>query len=200
LPLDKGLPKHEIKVIEKGHQGHTQRGKSQDTATGDNVGVKGHVFVVLTKDQTPRIAFSIGLDTHGKDITLDMQGVCEIADTRVPFNASALDVFRAKVDAFLMMNENNKNRKSTASSQQVQAAKKAKDQLKALGDLVGELNQKASIPFRIYVAAGQAGDEAAPKVVLFESGQVESPKPGAKKSGNNNLRQKGRTASDDDLK
>ena len=49
--------------------------------------------------------------------------------------------------------------------------KATKDQLKALGELAGELNQKASIPFRVYAVLGETDDEAAPKVVIFQSGR-----------------------------
>ena len=66
-------------------------------------------------------------------------------------------------------------------AEQVQAAKKAKDQLKALGELAAELNQKASIPFRVYAVLGETDDEAAPKVVIFQSGQLENPKAGGTK-------------------
>jgi len=67
--------------------------------------------------------------------------------------------------------------------------------VKTLGELAGELNQKASIPFRVYVALGEDKDAASPRVVLFQSGQVESPKAGGtKKNAKGN--KKGRASSD----
>ena len=60
--------------------------------------------------------------------------------------------------------------KAKAMQAQIQAAKMAKDELKALGELGAELNQKASIPFRVYAVLGETDGEAAPKVVIFQSG------------------------------
>ena len=57
----------------------------------------------------------------------------------------------------------------------------AKDQLKALGDLAGELNQKASIPFRVYAVLGETDDEASPKVVIFQSGQLRTRRPAGRR-------------------
>ena len=44
--------------------------------------------------------------------------------------------------------------------------------------MAAELNQKASIPFRVYAVLGETDDEASPKVVIFQSGQLENPKAG----------------------
>ena len=73
LPLDKSLPKHEIKILDKGHAGRPPRGKPAEPVTGDKLPVKGHVIVVLTKEKTPHVGFSIGFDARGKDVVLDMQ-------------------------------------------------------------------------------------------------------------------------------
>ena len=54
-------------------------------------------------------------------------------------------------------------------------AKKGRDELKALVELAGEMNQKASIPFCVYAVLGERDDEAAHRVVIFQSGQPGEP-------------------------
>ncbi len=60
----------------------------------------------------------------------------------------------------------------------IQAAKAAGVECKALQELLGELRKQVSIPFRVYVVAGKADDNTAPKVVLFQGDQVENSKAG----------------------
>ena len=138
-------------------------------ATGNTVGVRGQAMVVLTKDKA-RAGFRILFDARGKDVLLDMQAECEISGRKVPFSMSGL----TQVNAFLVTNKAMQSKGGRKpSAEQSQALKMAEDQLKALGDLGAELNQKATIPFRVYAVLGQADDEASPKVVIFESGQSE---------------------------
>ncbi len=200
LPLDKTMPKYETKVQDNTRParagsarpaGNLSRGKIL-AAAWDTIPVKGRAVVSLTKERTPRVALTISFDVRGKDVLLDMQGACEIANRSVPFTFSALNDFAATVNEFLMMNEINKNRrKPTASDEQLKLFKTAQEELKAVNDLGGEMNQKGSIPFRIYVTAGQADDATAAKIVIFESGPVEPAKPSLQKKDKVN-RQRGR--------
>ena len=59
--------------------------------------------------------------------------------------------------------------------------KTARDHLKALGELAGNLDRKGSIPFRVYAAPDAADSETAHKVVIFQSGQIENAKAGGTK-------------------
>ena len=51
----------------------------------------------------------------------------------------------------------------------IQNAKTASNEYKALETLVGELHQQVAIPFCVYIVAGAADDNTAPKVVIFQS-------------------------------
>jgi serine/threonine protein kinase len=192
MALDKTMPKYEIKVMDKGHPVRTGRGKPQESVIGDTVAAKGQAIVTLTKDRTPHLKFTIRFDARGKDVSLDMQGVCEIGNRTVPFNAKALRDFANTID--MMANTINKNPRKAASAEQIQSLKMTQTELKALDDLIGELNKSAAIPFRIYIA-GQ--DDAAHQVVIFESGQIETPKAPAQKK-NRGKRQQDRIVPDAD--
>ena len=170
------------------------RGKPAEPVLGNKVSVKGHVFVMLTKENTPRLTFNIAFDTRGKDVVLDMQATCDILGN-LPFNFTNLQGTAARVGAFLMVNDSDKNPNKKNMQGQIDAAKTTRDQLKALGELATELNQKASIPFCVYAALGEDNDAASPEVVLFQSGQFEKTKAGGTKKnakGNN----KGHATSD----
>jgi serine/threonine-protein kinase len=203
LPLDNSLPKHTIKIQDpKAHFGRTTREKSSNPVSGDTVPARGHVIVVLTKEKTPSVSFrvSFSANTRGKDVILDMTSSCEVAHHAVPFNLNSLQGVAAEVGAFLMISDasQKKNGKAAASAEQIQAAKSAKDEVKALGDLAGELSQKASIPFRIYSILGETSDELAPKVVIFQSGQMEKSKPAGAKKNTQGSKSKGRAPLESD--
>ena len=107
---------------------------------------------------------------------------------------SSLQEAAAWVEAFLMVNDSDKNPQQKQHAEQIQAAKMAKDQLKALGDLAAELNQKASIPFRVYARPGRERRRGPPKVVIFQSGQVENPRPAGRRRTSKGNKAKGRAA------
>jgi serine/threonine protein kinase len=199
LPLDKSMPNCEVKVLEsKGRTGRPVKGKPAELAPGNTVPIKGHVVIVVTKEKTPRVHFNVGFDTRGRDLILDLQA--EITASNAPFNLANLQATAARVGAWLMVNDSDKN-PHRPPKEQIEAMKTTRDQLKALGDLVAELNQKASIPFRVYVVLGDTDREASPKVVIFQSGQFEPPKPGGAKKNPKGNKSKGRGAPGvDDLK
>jgi len=99
LPLDPSMPKHQIKVLEKARGGRPVRGKPAEPVPGNKVPVKGQVIVVLTKENTPRVAFDIAFDTRGKDVWLEMRANCEIMGS-LPFNFMSLQRAAALGEAF----------------------------------------------------------------------------------------------------
>ncbi|MGA2257651.1 MAG: hypothetical protein ABSG53_23570, partial [Thermoguttaceae bacterium] len=199
LPLDAALPKSQIKILEgKARGGRPVRGKPAEPVFGNKVSAKGHVFVTLTKENVPRIAMEIAFDARGKDVLLDMQAGCEILGN-LPLNFANLQGTAERVGAYLMMNDSDKNPNKKNMQAQIEAAKATRDQLKALAELATELNQKrASIPFCVYAVLGKGDDEASPKVVIFQSGQVENPKAGGTKKNPKGKQPKGRAAPDID--
>jgi len=173
LPMDKSMPNHEIKIMEaKGHVSRSSRGKPIEPASGNTIPVKGHLVVMLTKEKTPRVAFSIGFDARGKDVLLDMQTFCEISGNKIPFNTKNLQKFSAVAEYVIA----NKDKTPKPTSEQLQAANKTNEELKALGDLATDL-KNTSIPFSVYAVLGEGDGEAAPRVVIFQSGQIENPNP-----------------------
>jgi len=199
-PLDPSLPKYETTVLDpKGHAGRPPRGKSAEPVMGNKVSIRGRIIVTLTKDNTPRVAFIIAFDARGKDALLDVQATCDILGS-LPFNLASLQSTAAQCDVFLRMNDTDKNPNKKRMQAQIDAAKTTRDRLKALGDLATELNQKnASIPFCVYVPLGENDDEASPKVVVFQSGEVAKTKPGGAKKNPKGKQPKGRAAPDIDI-
>ena len=116
LPLDKPMPHYEIKVAEKG-RGRAVRGKTQEPVAGDTISTKERALVTLVKDGTPRVTFQIGFDPRGKEVTLDMQGACEVGDELVPFNTNSIDV-RASRAAFIIASEASQAKKPSQSALQ----------------------------------------------------------------------------------
>ncbi len=200
VPLDPSMPKHEIKVLEvKTRAVRSSRGKSAEPVSGNTVSIKRRVMVVLTKEKTPRVAFSIVFDAHGKDsLVLDMQGVFEFSGVSMPFNWPSLREAAARIEAWLMVNDSDKNPNKKNMQGQIDTMKTTRDQLKSLGDLAGDLNQKASIPFRIYAVLSAADSETAPNVVVFQSGQLENPKAGGTKKNPKGKQPKGRATPNSD--
>jgi len=181
LRLDPSMPKHEIKVLEVKPRGSRSRGRSAELVTGSTVPIRHGVMVVLMKEKTPRITFTIAFKPLGRDLVLDMQTAFEFSGDSMPFNLSNLRGAAARVEAWLMMNDSDKNPNKKNMQGPIDAMKATRDQLKALGELADKLNQKDSIPFRVYAALDEAHDEAAHKVVIFQSGQVENAKAGGTK-------------------
>ncbi len=197
LPLDPALPKHDFKILEaKTHGGRPAHGKPTEAVKGDKVPAKGHVFVVFMKEKTPRIFLGITFETHAKDVQLDVQEGCDMLN--VPLNYTNLQVAAARVGSYLMATDSDKNPNKKNMQAQIERAKTTRDELKALGELATELNQKASIPFRVYAAMSETDDEKSPKVVIFQSGEVEEPKAGGTKKNAKGKQQKGRTAPEKD--
>ena len=191
LPLDQALPKHEFKVLEtKSRGGRQGRGKPVEPVTGDKVPVKGQVFVAFTKEKTPRVYVSIAFDAHAKDVQLEIQAACDIAGNMLPFNFASLQGADARLGEYLRVSDTDKNPNKKNMQDQIQAWKKTRDDLKALGELGVELNQKASIPFRVYAVLGETDDEAH-RVVIFQSGQVDNPKANGPKKNPKVNRKKG---------
>ncbi len=182
LPLDKLTAKHEIKILDtKAHAGRPARGKPVEPVPGTTVSAKGRVFVILTKDRTPRVVLDIEFKANAKDVQLDMQGACEIANNKVSLDWMSLRGAAARVEAWLLVNDSDKNPRKKNMQSQIDLMKATKEHVKALGELAGELNHKASIPFRVYALLGETDSEAAPKVVIFQSGEIEKAKPGVTK-------------------
>ncbi len=198
LPLAPSMPKHEIKVLlVKTRLGRSQ-GKSVEAVGGDAVSIKRSMLVLLTKEKTPRAAFTIAFDVHGKDLALDMRGAFEFAGVKLPLDWANLRDAAAHVEAWLMMNDSDKNFNRKNMKEPIEAMKTTRDQLKALGDLAGSLDRKGSIPFRVYADLGASDGEAAPKVVIFQSGQVEDAKGGGAKKSVKGKQAKGRATPDPD--
>ena len=175
------VPKHEIKVMETktpAGKGKT-KAKTVEAVAGNTVPVKSDVYVFIDKEKTPRVAFDIGFDTRGKDmVLLEMQAGCEFMGGTGLFNTANLE----RVNLNLIVTEaNQKSNGAKPTSEEVDALKKAKEELKALVELGLELNQKAAIPFCVYSILGD-GDPAH-RVVIFQSGQPPNPKPGGAKAG-----------------
>ncbi len=66
LPLDPSMPRHEMKVVEKGRPGHAVRGRLPEMAAGDTVPHRGHALIILSKERTPPVTFQIGFDVPRK--------------------------------------------------------------------------------------------------------------------------------------
>ncbi len=182
LPLDKAMPKHEIKVLEaKPHAVRSPRAKAVEPVSGNTVSAKGHVFIVLTKEKTPRVMYEIEFKANGKDVQIDMQASCDIPFPNKAFNLANLQAAAATVGRWLTINDSDKNPNKKNMQQQIDAGKATRDQLKALFELAGELNHKASIPFQVYAVLGETDDAASPKVAIFQSGEVEKPQAGGPK-------------------
>jgi len=174
LPLDKSMPNHEIKIMEAKGPSRPAKGKPIEPASGNTVHVKGRVIVTLTKEKTPRVFFGIGFDTKDKEVRLDMQATCDISGKERPFNIRSIVGAIAEVDTWLKVNDSDSTPNNAKMNEQIQAAKTAKEQLKALGELATEL-KNTSIPFRVYAVLGEDDGEAAPRVVIFQSGQPDNP-------------------------
>jgi len=195
--LDKALPKHTIKVLEKTHAGHGPHGKTQEAALGTSVGAKGIAFVEFTKEKTPHVTFEIGFDVQRKDITIAMQGTCEVGGESYALGSKPLQLAYARANSIIMMNDNQAKNSRKPPPQMLQAAKAAQADFKALGELADELNQKATVPFCIYCVVGET-DDAASRVVIFESGQTETSKAAGTKKPPRGGRQKSRITPDAD--
>lgn len=176
LPLDKSLPKHQIKILPAARRpGRATRGKPVEPIAGDTVPLKGHALVAITKDGTPGVYFDIGFEARGKDLVLDMQAGCEIAGGEVPLNWSELRLLDARLNSFLMASDNDKNPNKKNMQTQIQAAKLARDRLKVLGEFATDLDKKATIPFRVYALLGEGEGDTAGKVVIFQSDDSKIP-------------------------
>jgi hypothetical protein len=149
-------------------------------------------------EKTPRVAYTVTFDTHGKDLVLDMQGAVEMPGGNIPFTWQNLQGAAARIEAWLMVNDSDKNPNRKNMQGQIDAAKATTDQLKSLGELAGSLNQKTSIPFRVFVALSENDSEASPKIVVFQSGQLESPKAGGTKKTPKGKQPKGRATPNSD--
>ena len=171
--MDKSLPKYDIKILDA--KAHPGKRKSVEPVAGDTVPVKGQVMVVFTKERTPRVVCEIAFDTYPKGVQLEMQAVCDIL-SGLPFNYANLREADARFESMLKRTDSDANPQRKNMQAQIQAMKTTKDQLKALAELAGELDQKALIPFRVYAVLGETDDEASPNVVIFQSGEVEKPK------------------------
>ena len=184
------MPKHEIKILEpRGLAGRSTRGRSAEPVAGKKVPPRGHVIVVLTKEKTPPVTLDVAFDIRGKDVMLDMQASFEIAGRTLPLNWRNLQ----EVNAYVMAGGIARR----APPRPGPGCQKAKDDLNALANLATDLNQKASIPFRVYAVLGETDDEAAPKVVIFQGGPIEETQAaGVKKSKGN--KPQGRAAPDAD--
>ena len=66
-------------------------------------------MVVLTKEKTPRVTFTIAFKPLGKDLVLDMQGTFEFSGDDKPFNWSTLRDAAARVESWLMVFDQDKN-------------------------------------------------------------------------------------------
>jgi len=198
-PLDPSLPRYQTSVLDaKGRAGRPTRGRPAEPVLGSKVSIKGRIFVTLRKENTPPVAFNISFDSRGKDAALDMQAACDILGNS-PFNLANLQGAAARVGAFLMVNDTDKNPNKKKMQAQIDVAKATSDQLRSLGDLATELNQKnASIPFCVYAALGAGDEEASPKIVIFQSGDVEKTKPTGTKKNPKGRQSKGRAAPDTD--
>ena len=139
------------------------------------------MVVVLLKEKTPRITFTVKFKPLGKDLLVEMEGAFQLLGDDKPFNRPTLRYAAARVGEWLMMNDSDKNPNKKNMQDQIDMMKATRDQLKAVGEFVEKLNPKDSIPFRVYAALSAADNEAAPKVIIFQSGQVENAKAGGTK-------------------
>jgi hypothetical protein len=183
LQLDNSMPKYEIKVTDKAHPVRT-RGKPSEMVAGDTIAVKGRANVILEKDRTPKVTCQIGLEHRGKDVSLDVQAMSEVSGETFQFNTNVVQVREARANGYVMSAESpqGRNSRNPPTQQMIQAFKTASNDYKALETLITELHKQISIPFCIYVVAGAADDNAAPKVVIFQS-TAEDPAAGPKKKG-----------------
>ncbi|MEI8371547.1 MAG: serine/threonine-protein kinase [Planctomycetota bacterium] len=172
LPLDT-MPKHKIEIMEAKGPIRPAKGKPIGPASGNTVHAKGRVIVTLTKDNTPHVFFGIGFDTKDKEVLLNMQATCDISGKERPFNTRNI-LGAATFAEYVIASEANPE-PNKPKPEQIQAAKKAKEDLKALGELATDL-KNTSIPFCVYAALGEG--EAALRVVIFQSGPLENPNPG----------------------
>ena len=170
LPLDNSMPKYEVEVADKGHA-IRGRGRPPELTAGDTIAAKGRAVVILEKDRTPKVTCPIAFDIHGKDVSLEVQATTEISGETFQFNANMVQLRAARVNGFIMSSESpqGKNSRNPPTPQMIQAAKTASADFKALESLIGDLRRQVSIPFCIYVVAGAADDNTAPKVVIFQS-------------------------------
>jgi serine/threonine protein kinase len=192
LPLDPSMPKHKIKVVEKGLPGRAVHGRLPEMTEKDTVPNRGHALIVLSKGRTPPVTFQIGFDVRGKDAVLDTQATCEISGQPLQFSAGVVEN-HARLARVIASSESASGRtaRTAPGKEMVQAAKAASVECKALQDLLVELRKQVSIPFRVYVVAGRADDNTAPKVVIFQGDQVEESK-AAEPNNNKANRPKGR--------
>ncbi len=184
LPLDNSMPKYDVKVADKGHAIHG-RGRTPELTAGDTIAAKGRAVLILEKVQTPQVTCPIAFDIRGKDVSLDVQAATEISGETFQFNSSVVQLRAARVNGFIMASESpqGKNSRNPPTPQMIQAAKTASADFKALETLMGELHQQLAIPFCIYVAAGAADDNTAPKVVLFQSAAEDAARPKKNRKG-----------------
>jgi hypothetical protein len=176
------MPKHEIEIAgSTGNAGLSAQGKPIQPAAENVVPVKGRVKVTLTKDNAPPIYLGIHfLEAHGTDVIIEMRAGCEVWGGAVLLNPKSLQEVADDIAACLLAGDASRKKKGPKPSpEQLQAANKAKDELKALADWTSELKQKAWIPYRVYAVLGRG--DAAPQVVIFRSGQFESSKAGGTK-------------------
>ena len=183
LPLDNSMPKYEVKLADKGHAIHG-RGKPPELTAGDTIAAKGRAVLILEKNQTPKVTCQIAFDTRGKDVSLDVQATSEISGEMFQFNSSVVQLRSARVNGFIMSSESpqGKNSRNPPTAQMIQAAKTASSDYKALESLIGDLRQQVAIPFCIYVVAGAADDNTAPKIVIFQSAADDAAAAGQKKN------------------
>jgi serine/threonine protein kinase len=188
--LDNSMPKHEIKILDAKARAGRTRAKPAEPVAGDTGRVRDHVIVVLAKDKAPHVSFSISFEVRNKDIMLDMTSSCEISNHTVAFKLDNLREAAAEIAAGLMLGEASQKRGNKAAAESIQAAKMVQEQVKSLGDLAGELEQKASIPFCVYSVLGETTE----KVVIFQSGQIENPKAAGAKKNSKGGKTKGHAA------
>jgi serine/threonine protein kinase len=175
LPLDNSMPKYQVKVTDKQHPFHV-RGKPQEMTAGDTIAVKGRAAVILEKEKTPPVTCQVAFDTRGKDVSLDVQAACEVSGETFQFNSGAVQLRAARVNGLIMASESSQGRnvRNPPTQQMIKAWKSASNDYKALETLINDLRKEVAIPFSIYVVAGAADDNTAPKLVIFQSSPDDS--------------------------
>ena len=69
LPLDKSMPKHEIKILEAKDLARATRAKPAEPVPGNKVPVRGQVIVVFTEEKSLHVV-SVGFDARGRYVQL----------------------------------------------------------------------------------------------------------------------------------
>ena len=139
---------------------------------------------------------AIAFDIRGRDVSLDVQAATEISGETFQFNFREVQRRAAQVNGFIMASESPQGKKSRnpPTPQMIQAAKTASADFKALETLMGELRREVSIPFCIYVVAGAADDNTAPKVIIFQRAPDDAANAAGPKKNKGKARQGPRSA------